>query len=301
MLVPCRWLRVPLAILAVLTAAPAAALFAQASGAASFEVASVRRDTSNDPPTSRFPLGPGDAYVPGNLFVAANQPVIAYLRFAYKLGQGDLLDLAGWVYSETFDIEARASGNPTKDQMRAMMRSLLADRFKVRTHTEKQPKPVFDLVLAGNRKPGPRLVADPEDGSCPGLSAALNARLQLGPVPCGAAGPLGAIQPGTGRLGGRRVTIAQIAGILKNPFTGVDRPVVDRTGLSGTFDFTLEWSLVPDNAQPPGPNQPGAPQAQDAGPGFREALQKQLGLKLTSGSAPVEVLIIDQIQRPEEN
>jgi uncharacterized protein (TIGR03435 family) len=278
-----------------------AALFGQVPRVAAFEVASVRRNNSNDPPTSRFPLGPGDAYVPGDLFVASNQPLIAYLRFAYKLGQGDLLNLPAWVYTETFDIEARAQGNPTKDQMRVMMRSLLADRFKVITHTEKQTKPVFDLVPAGNRKPGPRLVTDPRDKSCPALPEAVAARLQLGSVPCGAVGPLGATQPGMGRLGGRRVTIAQIAGIMSNPFTGVDRPVVDQTGLRGTFDFSLEWSLIPDDAQPPDPNRPPAPQTTDAGPSFREALQKQLGLKLTSGSAPVDVLIIDQVRRPEEN
>lgn len=112
---------------------------------------------------------------------------------------------------------------------------------------------------------------------------------------------MGSIVPETGRLGGRRVTMAQLAGILSNPFTGVDRPVVDRTGLTGTFDFTLEWSLAPDNARPPDPSEQPAPQAADHGPSFREALQKQLGLKLTSKTAPVDVLVIDQVRHPEEN
>lgn len=287
--------------LAAILAGRTALLSAQTTVAASFEAASVRRNKSNDPPSSRFPLGPGGGYTPGNLFVAQNQPLIAYLRFAYKLGQGDLLDLPGWVYTETFDIEARAAGKPTKDQMRVMMRSLLADRFQVTTHTEKRTKPVFELVLARSQEPGPQLIADPDDGSCPALAPAVNVHLRLGPVPCGTLGPLGATQPGTGRLGGRRVTLAQLAGIMMNPFTGVDRPVLDRTGLGGTFDFSLEWSLVPDNAQPPDPNQPRAPQATDSGPSFREALQKQLGLKLNSATAPVDVLVIDQVRRPEEN
>jgi hypothetical protein len=116
-----------------------------------FEVVSVKPNTSNGPANSRFPLGPGDAFVPGSLFSATNQPLIAYLRFAYKLGQSDLPSLPAWVYDDRFDIEARAQGNPTKDQMRLMMQSLLTDRFKLITSTKRQSKPVFRLVLA---KPG---------------------------------------------------------------------------------------------------------------------------------------------------
>ena len=80
-----------------------------------------------------------------------------------------------------------------------------------------------------------------------------------------------------------------------NPFTGVDRPVLDRTGLSGTFDFSLEWSLAPDSAQPLGA------QTEDTGPTFLEALQQQLGLRLKSTKGPVDVLVIDHVQHPTEN
>jgi uncharacterized protein (TIGR03435 family) len=270
------------------------ALFAQTAGGpafevAAFEVASVRPNKSNDPANSRFPLGPGDAYVPGNLFSATNQPLIAYLRFAYKLGQGDLLSLPGWVYSDSFDIEARAQGNPTKDQMRVMMRSLLADRFKLTTHTERQKKPVFNLVLAKERKTGPQLQLDPAGG------CSTPSRLDLPSIPCGSVGPVSASAPERGRLVGRSVTIGQIAGILANPFTRVDRPVMDRTGLTGVFDFSLEWSLTRDSAQQ-------APlQSDDDGPGFFQALEKQLGLKLVSATALVDVLVIDRVQHPEDN
>jgi uncharacterized protein (TIGR03435 family) len=80
-----------------------------------------------------------------------------------------------------------------------------------------------------------------------------------------------------------------------NPFTGVDRPVLDRTGLTGSFDFSLEWSLAPDPAQPPD-SQPA-----DTGPTFLEALQEQLGLKLKSARGPVDVLVIDHVEHPTEN
>ncbi len=77
-----------------------------------FDIASVREDKSSVPANSRFPLGPGDAYAPGGLFSSTNQPLIVYLRFAYKLPQSDLLGLPAWVYDDRFDIEARARGKP---------------------------------------------------------------------------------------------------------------------------------------------------------------------------------------------
>src|SRR5579862_93682 len=118
----------------VLWCVPAAAR-AQSPTAPAFEVASVKPNNSNSPPESLFPLGPGDGFAAtGGLFSATSQPLIAYLRFAYRLGQGDLLSLPTWVYNDRFDIEGRAQGTPTKDRMRLMMRSLLAERFKVAVH-----------------------------------------------------------------------------------------------------------------------------------------------------------------------
>jgi uncharacterized protein (TIGR03435 family) len=87
----------------------------------------------------------------------------------------------------------------------------------------------------------------------------------------------------------------RIAGFLTNPFTGVDRSVLDRTGLAGTFDFSLEWSLAPDSAQPFGA------QLEDRGPTFLEALQQQLGLKLKSTKGRVDVLVIDHVEQPSED
>jgi uncharacterized protein (TIGR03435 family) len=272
-----------------------------------FEVGSVKPNMSNAPANSRFPMGPGDAYVPGTLFSATNQPLIVYLRFAYKLGQSDLLGLPGWVYNDRFDIEARAQGNPTKDQMRLMMQSLLADRFNLMTHTERQTKAVFNLVLAKAGRTGPQLQSYSENEPCsaastpqlPGASPpappsppSSTSGLQLPPIACGSIGPIPASAPGRGRLAGRRVSMGRIAGFLTNPFTGVDRSVLDRTGLTGTFDFSLEWSLAPDSAQPLGS------QPEDPGPTFLEALRQQLGLTLKSTKGPVDVLVIDHLEHP---
>jgi uncharacterized protein (TIGR03435 family) len=258
---------------------------------------------------SRFPLGAGDAYVPGSLFSATNQPLIAYLRFAFKLSQAELLDLPTWVYDEHFDIAARAIGNPTKDEMRLMVQSLLAERFRLKTHIERRIKPAFSLVLMRDGQLGPQLKAHTEDSACAEPSTGQTAGgapslrpiepssktgLQLPAIPCGSIGQIAASTPDKGRIVGRKVTLERIAGFLKNPFTGVDRQVLDRTGLAGTFDFSLEW--VPE------PDMTGArDQATTNGPGFLEALQKQLGLKLVATTAQDDVLVVDHIEHPDEN
>jgi len=86
--------------------------------------------------------------------------------------------------------------------------------------------------------------------------------------------------------------MTRIANFLKNPSTGVDRPVVDRTGLTGAFDMSVEWSLAPD------PAQSSSSQVEDVGPTFLEALRQQLGLTLKSSKSLVDVLVIDHVERP---
>lgn len=282
-------------------------LLAQTPDHPAFEVASVRANHSTEQPSSRFPLGPGDAYVPGNYFSATNQPLIAYLRFAFKLSQGELSDLPAWVYDEHYDIAARATGSPAKDDMRLMIRSLLADRFQLKVHTERRSKPAFYLVLVKEGRLGPQLRANTQYSACRESSAVQTtvteppvipaepspkSGLQLPPIPCGAIGQIAASAPDRGRIGGRKVTMGRIAAFLKNPFTGVDRQVLDRTGLTGTFDFTLEWSPERESL---------SDQGLASGPSFLEGLQKQLGLKLVAATAPADVLVIDHIEHPSEN
>jgi hypothetical protein len=119
-----------------------------------FDVASVRQNKSGSKPESNFPLGPGDMYAQtGGVFSASDQTLITYIAFAYKLtiSQAEIVrqHLPEWVMSDRFDIEARTEDrDPTKDQMRAMMQSLLADRFQLKVHDEARQLPVFGLVLA---------------------------------------------------------------------------------------------------------------------------------------------------------
>ncbi len=119
----------------------------------------MKRTASRNPPYSNFPLGPGDVYIRnGGLFSATGFPLETYIFFAYKVNgnQAQFLDaqLPEWAKTEPFDIQARAEGNPSKDQMRMMMRSLLQERCKLAARYEQREAPVFAFALVKS-KPGP--------------------------------------------------------------------------------------------------------------------------------------------------
>jgi uncharacterized protein (TIGR03435 family) len=274
-------------------------LFAQSPADPSFEIASVKSNRTEAPATTLFPLGPGDAYAAnGGRFRATNQPLIAYLRFAYRLGPGDLLDLPRWVYNERFDIQTRANGEPTKDQMRVMMRSLLKDRFKLAVHTEQQTRAIFDLELAKPGRTGPQLRAHQAEECVPSQAALRSPSIfQLPTLPCGSIGfvTIGTPAGDRVRIVGNGEPMDRIAATLKSPLAGIDRHIRDRTGLSGTFDVSLEWSVVSDTVQTPITLQDDMP------PRFLEALKTQLGLTLSSTRGPVDILVVDKVERPTEN
>src|SRR5580698_11662923 len=146
----------------------AIALFATIAAAAqSFDVASIKPSKADETPNSNFPLGPGDVYTPnGGLFRATGQPAWIYISFAYKLNGNQLQSLMpqlpSWI-SDHYDIEARAKSDPGKDGMRAMMRALLAERFKFKVHDETRQMPVLAMVLIKQGTLGPRLWAHPND------------------------------------------------------------------------------------------------------------------------------------------
>ena len=268
-----------------------------------FEVASVKPSKPGDlPPNSTFPLGPGSVYVSnGGHFTAVNFPLAAYIAFAYRLmgsQQESLISqLPGWGMTDHFDIEARSDGNPakdSKDQMRLMMRSLLADRFKLAIHTETREGNVLALMALKPEKTGRLLQPHPNDSSCSTNPPPPPNEL-AGPFPalCGGLVPMTPSAPGLRRMGGRNITMAFIANLLTS-MGSFDRPVVDRTGLAGSFDFALEWA--------PELQTPGAgPQADLPGPLFIDAVREQLGLKLDRQKGPVEVLVLDHVQRPSQN
>ena len=150
-----------------------------------FDVASVKQNKSGgNQVNSNVPLGPGDVYTPtGGFFKATNVPLILYIAFAYKLMANDvqsLSQLPEWTKTDRFDIQAKVEGNPTKDQMRLLMRSVLTDRFKFAMHNETRQLPVFALVPIKPGATGPQLRPHPADSSC---STAAPAQPAPGSVP----------------------------------------------------------------------------------------------------------------------
>ncbi|HEY6465205.1 MAG TPA: TIGR03435 family protein [Candidatus Acidoferrales bacterium] len=269
-----------------------------------FDVASVKQDKTGFGPTgtrpgTNVPLGDGYAFKPtGGLFRATNLPLTTLISFAYKLSLSQTLVLATqavktnglhWVLGDRWDVEARAQGNPTKDQYRMMVQSLLADRFKFAAHMGIIQGPIYLIELQKPGELGPQLKANSLDSPCSNTSNAKDAPKPA--IPCG-----GMIftnpNPGRTRCVGRAVPIATIANTL-----GVNadekRPVIDKSGLSGTFDFTLEWAPHFN-----GPLPPGYPEPDPGAPTFLEAIKEQLGLKLDPTTGPISVLVIDHVEEP---
>jgi uncharacterized protein (TIGR03435 family) len=138
-----------------------------------FDIASVKENKSNSEPTSNVPLDRSDTYsLNGGRLSATGQPLIAYLIFAYKVNVNEtygglMRRLPAWAVTDKFDIQARTENqNPTKDQMRLMMQSLLEDRFKLAVHRENRQVPIFALTLIKPGKTGPQLKRHEATSSC---------------------------------------------------------------------------------------------------------------------------------------
>jgi len=180
-----------------------------------------------------------------------------------------------------------------------MMQTLLADRFKLAARFETQQITVFELVLAKPPQLGSQLRLHVDDPPCPaagasGSPADVGGKVAGGfPIHCGAYMPMQSTVPGHQRLGARNLPWATFTDTVGLMGRLNDHPVVDRTGLTGTVDFVLEWA-------PGTPSTADAP-PDDAGPTFLEALQDQLGLKLNTQVDPVEILAIGHIEEPSAN
>ena len=193
---------------------------------------------------------------------------LSYLvKFAYGLQQHQILGAPDWFTSEWYDISAEpdGEGEPSFMQWQSMVKKLMADRFQLKFHWEKRDLPVYALTVA---KSGPKLTKDQRGPDAPG-------GMGFGPP---------------GNCGGTNETMAEFAQAMGQAV--LDRPVVDQTGLTGKFDFRLTWT--PDDLQ-------SATRSADAPPDLFAAIQDELGLKLVSAKAPVNVMVIDRVQRPSAN
>lgn len=260
-----------------------------------FEVAAIHLAKEFSLPL--FPISPDDSYRPTGGRFLATFPLPVYIEFAYKLWltpeeqDSMLANVPRWVSSELFLIDAKAEGNPTKDDMRLMMQSLLADRFKLALHFETRTMPVFTLELRKRGKTGPDLRPHGEGPPC----NPQHPDRDFFPSRCDVYMKL----PGDhGQIlfGSRNTTMELIADSLAQQGR-LGRPVVDRTGLTGRYDFRLQWAR---ESAPEPANDASAP-APAEGPGFIEAVQDQLGLMLKPATALVRVPVIDHVEKPTEN
>jgi uncharacterized protein (TIGR03435 family) len=264
-----------------------------AGGKMSFEVASIKLADPEKfvPPT--FPLNSDDFFgvtnPHGRFF--AQFPLSVYVGFAYKLRpsreQSAMYDhLPKWLSTDRYAINAQAQGSPTKDQMRLMMQSLLADRFKLAVHFERQEAQVLALILDKPGKTGAKLYPHSDGPACD----VSDLPTDFFPATCD---QVWAIDKPNNQIlmGGRNMTMDQIAANFSTLSGYFAQSVVNQTGVEGRFDFTIQWTRESNNTAPPDP----------LGTTLREAMQDQLGLKLKSTKASIDILVIDHAERPTEN
>jgi uncharacterized protein (TIGR03435 family) len=276
----------------ILSGPPLRAQVQSATDRPSFEVASVKPNTST---TNQIRVG-----MPGNgRFTITNMPLAELIRFAYELQPFQLTGAPDWANNQRFDVTATFNTNSGPGLVRHMVQSLLAERFNLAVHPETREMPIYEMVLArSDGRLGEKLrPAGPECAPMtlpPGMEQPLPAPAAAGAG--GRGGPLpGSGCPmifGNGFMSARKTTMEQLA---RNLSRTVRRIVVDKTGLAGYFDADLEF--LPDGPQmQQAPGAPAFPNPNPDAPSIYTAMQEQLGLKLDSARGPVEQLVVDRVE-----
>jgi bla regulator protein blaR1 len=264
-----------------------------------FEVATLKQNKAGE-------RGGGVRRLPGGRVTVTNMPVRALVTFAYQLGQWQLVGGPSWLADDRFDITAKIEGNPDwegpgsgkPDPIQVAMRKLLAERFKLKVHTEKRDLDAYALVMVKPGTPGPAL--QPSTTDCKALAE----QLRQGKQPPGGPPPTDGILPCSimGRIGQIAFDgfpMTQAANMLVGQ---AGRPVVDRTNLTGNWRFIMKFAQERPQGLPPGPEADKIAAAADPdAPSFFTALQEQLGLKLESTKAPFDVTVIDAAEHPVED
>lgn len=274
------------AIIAVMFAA--IPLFAQSTSTTApqlaYEAVSIKPNRGGD--TIRFNVSPD-----GGLTMT-NGTVTLLLGQAFPQSTLDMSGLPPWTSSERFDVVAKGSAagdKPDGPQRTAMLRAMLADRFKLKMHVKTREQPAYDLIIArSDGRLGPQLFRS--DFDCAVHSKAVEAARAAGepiPPPPTLTGSIPACTQRSGRTRfDGHMTMTSLAFVLRGL---AGRPVVDKTGLTGYFTVVLDAPRSPE------------PQDQADGPSVFTAVQEQLGLRLVPSRTSVEVLVIDSIERPTEN
>jgi uncharacterized protein (TIGR03435 family) len=269
--------------------------------AQAFEVASVKPNKSGD---QRIMFG----VQPGGRFTATNTTVLELIRQAYNIQfAGQLEGGPDWIRSARFDVLAKApegTADLTREIVNPMLQSLLAERFMLTVRRDRREMATYDLVLArDDGKLGDRITVSTADcaprGRGPGAGArgAAPSGPPPGPPAPGSPPPCGMFM-GLGRVSAGNVTMADVARMLS---PRVNRIVTDKTGLTGSYQFEIEFTPEQMPNVPPGGLPPGVEPPPSDGPSLFTALQEQLGLKLESSRAPVDVVVIERIEQPTED
>ena len=239
--------------------------------APAFEVATIK-PVEHDAKSGRFIVMQGT-----NRFVEKDYTLKLLIAAAYDLNPKAISGGPDWMDSDHYDILALTPGEkrPSHDEQMAMLRTLLADRFQLTFHRESKEFSIYELQIAkGGVKPGLR-----ESKAAPSDPPQL----------------ISTVYPQKLVLPARNATMTDFVSLLQRAV--LDRPVVDKTGLTGRYDFDLEWA--PDETQFGG-DVPVAP-ADAPSPPFFTAIQQQLGLKLEATRGPIEALVVDKAERPSAN
>jgi uncharacterized protein (TIGR03435 family) len=214
--------------------------------------------------------------VRGRQILTINTPASFIISFIYGVHSHQIVGAPGWADTENYDMVGTPAqeGTPNQTQLKTMFKKLLADRFQLKFHMEKRELSVYAIQVGKN---GPKMTVSQSDPKgLPGLGFS-----------------------GLGKLNAANSTMKDLASLFQTAV--LDRPVVDQTGLDGHYDFALSWT--PDESQfagmglkvPPPSDKPDAP------PDLTTAMLDQLGLKLAAVKAPVDVIVIDKIEKPSAN
>ena len=276
-----------LAVIGVLGAVLAAQT---ASTPVSFEVATVKPASGDD---HRISI----QYQPGGGLRTLGTPLRILIMQAYDVRRYQVSGGPAWIDTERYDITAKPASpdleakdpseisdserQTVQANIRARLQALLADRFHLVIHRETKEQPIYALVVA---KSGSKLKASD---------------------PSQTAGPKGMMRMSPGGFNGQAVELKMLPEVLSNP---LGRTVVDRTGLTGKYDFDLKWSPEPGQgpegpmgAMPRPPGVEGPPPPDPNAPSIFTAVQEQLGLRLESTKGPVDMIVIDRAEKPTEN
>jgi uncharacterized protein (TIGR03435 family) len=234
-----------------------------------FEVATIK-PVESDQKKGRYLIMRGS-----DTFVGENYTLKLLIAAAYEISPREISGGPAWIDSDHFDILARTPGTvqPTHEEQMRMLRRLLTDRFKLTYHRQQK---VFSIYELETDKSGPKLKPSAAGADTP-------------PALISTVYPHHILMPA------RNATMGDFVSILQRAV--LDRPVVDKTGLKGRYDFDLQWA--PDETQFGGEVPVAPPDA--SSPPFFTAIREQLGLRLVATRGPAEALVIDHVERPSPN